>query len=767
LEELLREGRDLIKGGHPAEAEQRFKMLWQLAGQSKEYGLAARGIGNAGACQFATHRYQEAARSFIEAHRLAGIAGDRSGAALFESNLASLYSEMGELDAAVVWTEHSLRSVAGKDRSEHLAELQIQLGSLRARQGHLSESIGLFNQGIELAGRQRNLILYALGWNRLGEELMRRGDHAGAERAFLEAFQVRSLNHLPLAGSYLNLGKLRLDSGDLAAASALLDRALESSPQPQSVPALDVYRARGQVKLREGRLAEALDDLHVALRLERAWRGAAPSAEAARIGTEGVLSEVHGAFIEAGNRLYLQQGGDALIRETFEAAEENRANSLRMLISGGREIGENLPPSYWEAIARLQRAELAVLRENSPAAGAEVKTARAGVIRLDAETGPGTAGLPEDLLEKVERALDNDTALLSFHLGDSTSWLWAIDQSGLVLHPLPRRQEIEAQVEAASRAIREDSADARSAGARLHQTLFGPLTGRFHRKHRWLLALDMQLFDVPLAALADAPTGPLVYLTERHIIEVIPGAGAWLEAPRHEAARDSSLFVGIGDPIYNAADPRHIRRTLRFLSRWFGSAQAAAPSFSLPRLVASGPEIETCARSWAGDHVLLRGADVSRRKLSEQLARNPAVVHFATHFLEAPDRTAALIPLGLGGNNEAEVLPALEISHWRLHVGLVVLSGCHSAAGPALRGSGLLGLTRAWLIAGAGSVVASRWPIPDEDGALFRAFYSSLRADSPPSPAAALRAAQLEMLHSGGWRARPSYWGAYFVMGNE
>ena len=191
----------------------------------------------------------------------------------------------------------------------------------------------------------------------------------------------------------------------------------------------------------------------------------------------------------------------------------------------------------------------------------------------------------------------------------------------------------------------------------------------------------------------------------------------------------------------------------------------AKPALWLPRLVASGREVEACARFWNGEHVLLRGADVSRRKLAQQLVRNPAVVHFATHFLEASDRTAAMIPLGLGGGNETEILPALEISHWRIHAGLVVLSGCDSAAGATLRGAGLLGLTRAWLTAGARSVVGSRWPTPDEDGALFRAFYGDLGKHSREGSAEALRAAQIEMLRSGGWRARPRYWGAYFVVG--
>jgi len=766
LEVLLRVGRELLKGGHPAKAEERFELLWKSAAQSGAYDLAARGLGNAGACQFALHRYRQAAQSFIEAHRLALVAGDRSGAAIFEFNLASLYSEMGEVDAAVEWTERSLRFLAGKDRSEHLAELLIQLGSLRARQGRPDESAELFRQGIETADRDRNLPLYALGWNRFGEELMRRRDHTGAERAFLEAFRVRSVRGVALASSYTNLGKVRLELGDLDAASVLLDRALESSGRPQGVPALDVYRVRGEVRLRERRWQEALDDLRIAVRLERAWRGSAPLNDAARLGAEGILAGAYGALIEAGNRLYLQNGDAEVIRETFEAAEENRANSLRLLIYGGRDKYQKLPAVYWAAIDRLQRAEAGVLRERTAETSAQVKAARAGLVRLEAEWTPDAVPLPADLLVHVESALDADTALLSFHLGDSISWLWAVDHSGLALYALPERQEIERQVQAAARAIRDDTPDAMPAGSALHHTLFGALGERFQRKSRWLLALDMALFDAPLATLTDKPAGPAVYLAERHILQVIPGAGAWLDQPRPQLARDSRLFVGVGDPIYNTADPR-LSRPPGILSRFFGSTRAAAPALSLPRLVASGPEIETCARSWEGVHVLLRGADVSRRKLAEQFERNPAVVHFATHFLETSDRTAAMIPLGLGGGNGIEILPALEISHWRLQSALVVLSGCHSAAGATLRGSGLLGLTRAWLTAGARSVVASRWPTPDENSSLFRTFYGALGGHSRQGSAAALRAAQLEMLRSGGWRARPRYWGAYFVIGTE
>jgi CHAT domain-containing protein len=78
----------------------------------------------------------------------------------------------------------------------------------------------------------------------------------------------------------------------------------------------------------------------------------------------------------------------------------------------------------------------------------------------------------------------------------------------------------------------------------------------------------------------------------------------------------------------------------------------------------------------------------------------------------------------------------------------------------------MLGLTRAWILAGARSVIGSHWATRDENGTLFSAFYRALREQGRLDPAEALRSAQLQMIRTGGWRARPQYWGAYFVVGN-
>ncbi len=787
LHSQLKKGSELFYSGHYIQANQIYKYVFETAHAAGLLDLAARAGGNIGSCQFALHQYQPALRSFLEARRLAERVQDRNETTILDTNIASLYSEMGDLEIAASRMQGTLERLSGADRV-HLPEIQIQLAIVRARQGRMPEALELFHRGIDGADRAGNLNLYTVGLNHLGAEYLKQGDLPAAETAFLEAFRVRKLNHLPLEASYRDLGRLRMQQGDLVSASHLLDRCVELAEDPHgAMPAWDVYQSRGRVRLAQGRLREALHDLRIAVRLARVWRWSGPSNDAGRVGTEGMLDQVYAALIEAGNRLYLQTHDPGLIRETFEAAEENRAGSLRTLVAGPH-TGSDLSPAYWEALLHLQSAEVQALRIHTPAAQDAVAAAQAELARLD-ETGfssPPALGNPGKLTGRVQAALDSRSALLSFHLGDSNSWMWAVDRTSLVLYALPPRSRIEERIRIATRALREGLPDSVESGAALYRTLFGPLSPRFQRKSRWLLALDQGehsaqlysasvspgLFDVPLAALAIEVKGHPVYLAERHSTEVIPGAGYWADAASRQALRPlPGVFVGIGDAIYNAADPRvpatpAVRKSgPRPLT---ALAATSLPSLALPRLVASGPELDACARAWNGEEILLKGAEASRAKLEEQIRRDPAVLHFATHFLSSSDgQPSGLIALSLNRRGETELLAPVEIAHWKISTALVVLSGCHSAEGPVLPGTGLLGLTRAWLAAGAQSVIGSRWSTPDDSGPLFSALYRTLRGQAQVDAAEALRAAQVEMIRAGGWRARPRYWGAYLAVGRQ
>jgi len=168
--------------------------------------------------------------------------------------------------------------------------------------------------------------------------------------------------------------------------------------------------------------------------------------------------------------------------------------------------------------------------------------------------------------------------------------------------------------------------------------------------------------------------------------------------------------------------------------------------------------------------VVLRGAEATRDKLMQALRSRPAVVHIAAHLLFPPTPsspgTLALTP---GTAPNTELLSATEIGSMRLNLQLVVLNGCSSARAPSLPGAGLMGMTRAWLAAGARAVVVTRWATSDQlDGKLFQSFYDRLattrRARQGRSFAELLQEAQLTELRAGGRRANPAYWAAYFCV---
>jgi CHAT domain-containing protein len=103
-----------------------------------------------------------------------------------------------------------------------------------------------------------------------------------------------------------------------------------------------------------------------------------------------------------------------------------------------------------------------------------------------------------------------------------------------------------------------------------------------------------------------------------------------------------------------------------------------------------------------------------------------------------------------------------EIFNLEINADLVVLSACQTGLGKLVRGEGMVGLTRAFLYAGSRRVAVSLWEVNDLATADFmKSFYEHMGSTSP---AAALRAAKLAMIHSTSPAYRHPYYWATFVL---
>jgi len=434
-----------------------------------------------------------------------------------------------------------------------------------------------------------------------------------------------------------------------------------------------------------------------------------------------------------------------------------------------------MSPQYWETLAQLRAAEASLVQPDTEPRRAKMRQLRATLVMFEAKSGSNVDLATDELLARTQKNLPQDAALLSFHLGERQSFLWAISRDRFRMYELPRKADLTAAIAQFSDAVRTGDASAVSQGRALYEALFGRLEPLFLGKYEWMLALDEQLFRIPFGALVvgSCKDGP-VYLAARHAIRVTTGAVMLAaRSPQGWSAALSGKFLGVGDAIYNTADPR-----------WKGPgepegsvlpgvalAAAAAGGPALARLPGTAREVESCARIWdvrSGAAILLEGAEACPDRLREALRGPLSVVHIAAHFLEEPAAPrSSMIALSLAGSGRPQMVSPLEITRAKINAGVVALSGCSSGRADTPPASGLMGLTRAWLAGGARAVVASHWPTPDDSGSLFVDFYQHLCTRPQAGPAEALQQAQLDMLRAGGWRSRPRYWATYFVVGDQ
>jgi CHAT domain-containing protein len=143
-------------------------------------------------------------------------------------------------------------------------------------------------------------------------------------------------------------------------------------------------------------------------------------------------------------------------------------------------------------------------------------------------------------------------------------------------------------------------------------------------------------------------------------------------------------------------------------------------------------------------------------------------VHFATHGLldsERPGLSSLVLSMvDAQGKQQDGFLRANDIYNLKLPAELVVLSACQTGLGKEIKGEGLVGLTRGFMYAGARRVVVSLWNVNDKATAeLMTKFYTKMLKQGE-RPAAALRAAQVEMWRQQQWQS-PYYWAAFTMQG--
>ncbi len=727
---------------------------------------------NAGAAALLRLDFRDALPDFLKARSIAENSQLRSAFRVTLNNMAALYLQMNDAEASLRVASEALAGGDSRDDPVTSSKLRYQQATALARLHRFDEAAPIFRRVIGETLERDDFETATRMLGNFGGDCLAAGKLDDAEEVLSHALLLVRLHHIDSPANVLRaLGKLKSRRGDVRAAAAFFDAAIQAPPG--TMPRHVIYADRGEFRLKENDLAGALSDFREARRIAAQMRADVVPADRDRITLEGGLSRMAAGLVDAGNRLAQETPASspmrqALMRETFDAAEQDREWSLRSLLATPNDWRTRLPERYGDLLAQYQAIERDGVANPSAEQASRAALLEMELQKIEAATAGrvrGGPGATESALAHARGVLDADSVLLSFHIAEGRGWLWAVDRSRVAVYSILRVETLKPEIAGFVKATKNGEPDAAARGRQLYEHLFGKVPPRYLAHERWLLELDGPLFDLPFGALmpgtqsgstglgSPSRKGEPVWLSQRVVLETIPGA--LMLQPR--ATFTDGAFLGIGDPIYNEAD-----------ARYRGSRQKQ--EIVLPRLPATAAELQACARTWnPAKSRILTGADADLRGVRAALNSNPAVIHFATHVIPAQGSySSGLIALGLDNTGVMGLMGPAEIVARPAAPGLVVLDGCHSAQGDTLPGTGLMGLTRAWLAAGAHSVLATHWDVPDEGASkMMVAFYEALRAHPERGPDAALQQAQRSVQDSGRAQGNPAVWAAYFVTGRE
>ncbi|HEX2224704.1 MAG TPA: CHAT domain-containing protein, partial [Thermoanaerobaculia bacterium] len=242
---------------------------------------------------------------------------------------------------------------------------------------------------------------------------------------------------------------------------------------------------------------------------------------------------------------------------------------------------------------------------------------------------------------------------------------------------------------------------------------------------------------------------------------------------RRPPARTLAL---IADPVFERGDVRFGNKRAGGLQRtgFLGQLRKASlrqevPGQGYSRLHWSKEEadriLSLVPRSQAFE---ARGFQASVATVTSAPLDQYSLLHFATHGrIDSfqPERSSLVLSLYTPeGDRQDGYLRLADVYNLRLNADLVVLSACQTALGKEMRGEGLIGLTRGFMLAGSRRVLASLWSVDDRVTAeLMERLYKGMLNEGK-SPAAALRQAQRDMLRDEDWQS-PYYWAGFSLQG--
>jgi CHAT domain-containing protein len=658
-------------------------------------------------------RADEALRCLTEVLPVAQSAGHPRHEAAVLMEIAFSKVELGDAPGAIAPLEAAWLLARDTEVRPRAVEILVALGKVHADLGALDRAEAYLVQARGVADSLRHPYLLAEAERSLGRVHAAKGRDDLAGESYARAVGTARSHGLlgVLREALVDGAEVSARAGDLAEADSALAEAIDL-----------VESVREQLAGDETRLGFFTDKKEIYVRRASVLHELGDD-EAAFAVAERARARVLLDVLSAGS------AGPVLVADSTLRAREQRISAELARLQ--TELSRTVAQETWNAA-----------RADSLSAGIEEQ---AREYRAVLEEGGAAAGaaVPLSLAEVRDRVLGPDQILLEYLVGEEEAFAFVVGRDRFrTLRIAVGADSFRALVQAARQAVFAEPFAAEPLQA-LNSLLLAPLEPNVPDGARLVVVGDGPLLHFPFAALHDGTA----FLVERHAVAQAPSASALdpaLHSPRRGGRR---TLLAVGNPsTYRAAALLDAARNAR--------------DWRFGELPFAGEEVRRVAARFRRAKVLIGGE--AREESVKALAGGAAYLHFATHGLLDEDEPL-LSGLALAQDEdpaEDGFLQSHEVMQLGLGADLVVLSACNSGLGRIAGGEGVLGLTRAFLQAGAGAVLLSLWEVADRSAAgLMDSFYRGLLDEALPADVA-LRRAQIEAAAAG---AAPREWAPFVV----
>ncbi len=739
---------------------------------------------NIGAVEGERGNNEKKKQKLLEAIEFAKQSNDKDLLALCQHSLGSYYLDMGNYDSAKEYFRKAsqIAEELGDKRTLSYSLLSIGTVHLRTKDyaGYLKynqKALKIFEE----IGEKRGI---CAALNSIGHAHLKLGNPNQSMDFFRKALALgQSIgSKFEKSVSYLGIGSVYYVKGEMNDAAEALSQSIELSQETQDPGFLwEGLYAIGLVSRDSKKNEEAL----------QFWEQAVDVIEEAR--SEIELTEEKMSYLEPKINVY-----DDLIHlliatqkisEAFNYVQRGKARSFLDTLAEARidpegSIDPGLKQAKKKVFAELVKTETEIRNEYEnekidqkridelKTKRNELDTAYNNLLFKIRKQNPRFANLqhPQPLrLTEAQATIDEQSVLLEYFLGKKSSFVFAITMTHSQVFEIPNEQKLASQVNLIHEVLQkpepgsELSEKAHSAYAGissvLYEELIAPAKNELAGKRRIIIAPDGILNYLPFECLLTTRVksgaidfSKLSYLTRDYEIQYIPSGSVLkaLQVTLPEEPKEQKDLIAFADPVYSAE---------RYWSR--GKQKSI-----LPALPNSRAEVQSIAQLFPQNKItVFFGKDATETNVKHTDLTGYRRFHFAGHSVIDEERPqfSALLLSDEEGSKEDGNLTMVEVFDLRLKADLVVLSSCKTALGKEIRGEGMTGLSRAFLSAGAASVLVTLWDVNDRSTAEFVSdFYNNMTKGS--SKIAALRESRLKMIRSGRY-SHPYYWAPFALIG--